>query len=131
MGIHGSSLLVGATGITIVGGSAVTMKSDAGKPNGIHVVDTSVSNLAVRPSSTFTSKAPSYTNGQVTKGKRDITHIRPKILSTGENIGQSVRISFEITHEITAAELLELKLQAVQHIMDAEYDDFYNYGVIV
>lgn len=129
--IAGMQLIVGATGITVVGGSAVTFKDDGTTiPNGIHVVDTSVATLLLRPHSTFKSKAASYSNGIPVKGKREITHVRPKTLADGTLAYPLFRGTFEVDPEITAAQFLELKLQAVQHIMDAELDDFYNYGTV-
>lgn len=131
MSINGVSLLVGCTAASVVGGSAIVMKDDAAEiPNGIHVVDTSVATAALRPHSTFKSKAASYANGKVVKGKRDITHVRPKTMSDGTVSYPLCRIGFEIDPEMTAAELLELKMQAVQHIIDAELDDFYTYGTV-
>jgi hypothetical protein len=131
MSINGITLLTGSTGITVTGGSAVVMKDDGATiPNGIHVVDTSVTMLATRPHSTFKSKAASYVNGMAIKGKREITHVRPKLLADDTVAYPLVRISFEIDPEFTAAELLELRQQAIQHIADAELDDFYKYGTV-
>jgi hypothetical protein len=129
--INGITLLSGATGISVTGGSSIVMKDDAAEiPNGIHVVDTSVSTSLLRPHSTFKSKAASYANGKAVKGRRDFIHVRPKTLSDDTVCYPLARVSFEIDPEMTAAELLELKLQAVQHIMDSELDDFYTYGTV-
>lgn len=131
MSINGISLLDGCTAASMTGGSAITMKDDgADVPNGIHVVDTSVTTVSLRPHSTFKSKAASVANGVPVKGKRDITHVRPKTRSDGTISYPLFRIGFELDAETTAAELLELKMQAVQHIIDAELDDFYSYGTV-
>lgn len=122
-------MVVGATGASVTGGSAVTMKDDSSDiPNGIHVVDTSITTMALRPHSTFKSKAASYANGIPVKGKREITHVRPKTLADGTYAYPLFRISFELDPEFTAAELLELQMQAVQHIIDTEASDFFTYG---
>lgn len=131
MAINGLTLLVGATGISVTGGSAVVMKDDAADiPNGVHVVDTSVTTAALRPHSTFKSKAASYANGKIVKGRREVSHVRPKAMSDGVVVYPLVRVNFELDPEMTAAELLELKLQAVQHIMDTELNDFYTFGTV-
>lgn len=131
MAINGISLLAGSTGVSITGGSAVIMKDDgASIPNGIHVVDTNVTTLSLRPHSTFKSKAASYANGTAVKGKREVTHVRPKTMSDDSIAYPLVRITFEVDPEMTAAELLELKQMAIQHISDSELDDFYTFGTV-
>lgn len=131
MALNGMNTLVGASGITITGGSAVVHKDDgADIPNGIHIVDTSVDTLSVRPHTTLKSRAPVNTNGTFSKGKREFTHVRPKVLSDDSVSYPLARVAFEITHETTDAELLELKLQTVQLIMDSDMDDFYKYGSV-
>lgn len=131
MAINGMILKSGATAVTLTGGSDVTYKDDGAEiQSGIHVVDTSVTSMALRPHSTFKSKAASYTNGVAAKGKREFTHVRPKVLSDSSMSYPLVRVTFEIDAEITAAELLELKMQAVQHIMDSDLNDFYNFGTV-
>lgn len=131
MPINGITLKKAATGVTIIGGTDAVMKDDGiDVANGIHVVDTTELDMSIRPNSSFKSKAPSYVNGKLTKGKRDFTHVRPKRLTDLSLCYPLFRGSFEIDHEITAAEFLELKLQAVQHIMDSELDDFYTFGTV-
>lgn len=127
--INGCTLKTGCTAVTLTGGSDVVMKDDGVEvPNGIHIVDTSNTNLVTRASSTFRSR-PANANSGV-KGKREVTHVRPKLKTDGKVSYPLYRGSFEIDAETTAAELLELKMQAVQHIMDTELDDFYNYGSV-
>jgi len=131
MPINGITLKSGATAVTLTGGSDIVLKDDGAEvSSGIHVVDTSVSAMATRPHSTFKSKAASFANGNAVKGKREFTHVRPKVLSDGQMSYPLVRATFEIDPECTAAELLELKIQAVQHIMDSELNDFYTYGTV-
>lgn len=131
MPIIGMTLKSGATAVTLTGGSDVIYKDDgADVQNGVHVVDTSVATVALRPHSTFKSKPATYTNGVAVKGKREITHVRPKTLSGGDINYPLFRISFELDPECSAAEMLELKMQAVQHIMDADLNDFFNYGTV-
>lgn len=129
MSINGITFKKGSTAITLTGGTDFVMKDDGVEiPGGIHVVDTSEANIAIRPSSTLKSRPANTSTG--VKGKREFTHVRPKIRSDLKLSYPLFRGTFEIDAETTAAELLELKLQAVQHIMDSELDDFYNYGSV-
>lgn len=131
MSIDGISVLKAATGITITGGSASVWESDGAKiDNGIHIVDTSESNFIVRKHATFKSRSPVLANGLYSKGKRDVTIVAPKILLDGSVSFPLYRGSFEFHPEMTAAERLELKMLAVQSIMDSETDNFYTFGSV-
>lgn len=132
MAIKSSSVLVGSTAVTLTGGSAHTMEQDSKVvPGGIHVVDTAVSDFTVRPHSTFSAVSPELlTDGTYTKGKRKVTHVRPKRLASTAISPNLIRIQAEIHPETTAAELLELRIQAVQHIMDADFDGFWSLGTV-
>lgn len=132
MAIKGSSILVGSTAVTLTGGSAHTMEEDSKVvPGGIHVVDTAVSDFTVRPHSTFSAVSPELlADGTYTKGKRKVTHVRPKRLASNAISPNLIRIQAEIHPETTDAEFLELKLQAVQHIMDADFNSFWSLGTV-
>lgn len=128
MPINNSTILVGATGVTISGGTAHTMIADSKSvPQGIHVVDSTVTDFATRPHSTFSASAsPVSRDGVYEKGKWNVSHVRPKLVSTGAYVGNVGRIALELHPETTAAELLEMKLQLVQCIMDSDFNDFWN-----
>jgi hypothetical protein len=129
MAINGMSLMEGASGISITGGSAVTWKTDGTDvPNGVRAVDTSETDLTIRPYAIFKTRNPSYTNGNLIKGYREITHVRPKVLTDETIVLPLGRAKIEFCHETTAAEYLELKLQLCQMIMDSDLDDFHDYG---
>jgi hypothetical protein len=130
MPIDGAELVVGATGASVTGGTAVTMIDDSlDIPNGIHVLDsTSVVSPGLRPHTTFRSKQASYANGKHQKGKREATHVRPKLLADGTPVYPLVRITIEPDYEMTDAELLELQMQGVQHFIDTEFANFWKFG---
>lgn len=130
MAIDGMSLLKGATGISITGGTAAVFESDGLKvSNGIHVVDTTVSDLTLCPHATFKNKPHSLqSDGSYSKGKREVNFTVPKVLASGQTSFQVSRNQFEIHPEMTDAEILELRLMTCQLIMDSELDNFFKYG---
>lgn len=131
MSINGMSILKGATGITLTGGTAAVFEDDGKEvKNGIHVVDTTVTDFLVRPYAIFSNRAPLLQKGVYTKGYREVT-IGTPFMHTDDTIKFPVyRGKFEIPPEATAAQILELKLLACQSIMDAELVNFYQYGSV-
>lgn len=133
MPINGMSLMKGATSITVVGGTATTYATDGLRVgNGIHVVDSSVSDLTMVPHATFKNKPHAIqSDGTYSKGRRDFNFSLPIVLSTGAKSYQVFRGTFEFHPEASAATILEMRLLACQMIMDAELDAYHKYGATV
>lgn len=132
MSINGISLQKGATGITVTAGTATVFTDDGlDVKGGIHVVDSTATNFITRPHMTFKNKpAALQSDGTWSKGKRDINLTTPIVLASGKTAFPVFRGTFEIHPEMTAAQILELRMLACQMIMDAELNDFYSYGSV-
>lgn len=130
MGINNSQIAEGATMIAS-GGTAKTFTSTGLKvPNGIQVADASVTTVTTRPTMTFTSTPETYDSKTKTwnRSRRDISSVRPKVLTSGAQEFPSVRVKASLHPEMTIAEITALRLQTAQAIMDSEYDSFWNSG---
>jgi len=132
MSIDGITLLNGATGVTVTGGTAAVFTPDGLEvKNGIHVIDTSVADKTVRPHATFKSKGfAAQPDGTYSKGTRSVNYTLPKSLASSKISYQVFRGTFEIHPEMSDAEILQIRLMACQLIMDAELDNFYNNGSV-
>lgn len=132
MSINGISLQKGATGITVTAGTATTYTDDGlDVKGGIHVVDSSATNFITRPHMTFKNKpAALQSNGTWSKGKRDFNVTTPIVLASGAVAFPVFRGTVELHPEMTAAQILELRMLACQMIMDSELSDYFAYGSI-
>lgn len=130
MSINGITLKAGATGHTIVAGTDRIYVNDGLRVlKGIHVVDSSATNLLLATHATlkntpFTQRA----DKTYTKGLREGNFTLPKTLASGLVDYQTFDWRFGLHPEITAAELLEIRMLAAQWILDAELDLFYRNG---
>lgn len=133
MSINGVSLQKGASGITVTGGTATVFATDGLKvANGIHVIDTTVTDLTLVPHATFKNKAHALQpDGRFSKGRRDFNFTLPIVLASGERSFQVFRGTFELHPEISAATILEMRMMACQLIMDAELNSYYSNGSLV
>ena len=133
MPINGMSLQKGATSITVVGGTATVFATDGLKvANGIHVIDTSVTDLTLVPHATFKSKPHALqSDGKYSKGRRDFNYTLPIILASGTRSFQVFRGMFEIHPEAPPAVQLEMRLMACQMIMNAGLNNYHTSGAIV
>lgn len=131
MPINGSSIQEGATGITVTAGSAKTYTQSGLKVvNGINVIDASVASVATRPNMTFKSN-PAVVDSKTGKWgreSREATATRPKVLTDGSQEFPSMRVKANLHPEMTQAEILALRLQTCQMIMDADFDSFWYTG---
>lgn len=128
--INGVTLKKGATGITVTAGTDAIYVSDGlDVKNGIHIVDSSATSFITRPHMTFKNRpAALQFDGSWSKGRRDMNVTTPIVLASGKTSFPVYRGTFELHPEMTDAQLLELKLLAVQAIMDLELADFYKFG---
>lgn len=132
MAINGISLLKGATGITVAAGTETVFSDDGlDVKNGIHVVDTTEANFIIRKHMTFKNKgAQLLPDGTYSKGKRDFNVTTPIVLASGKTSFPVFRGTMELHPEMTAAQILELRMLACQSIMDAELDSYYSIGSV-
>jgi len=132
MAINGITLMKGATGITVTAGTnAVYVDDGLEVKNGIHVVDSTATSFVTRPHATFKNRgAALQSDGTWSKGRRDFNITVPKTLASGAITFPVFRGTMELHPEMTAAEILELKMLACQIIMDSELADYYSFGSV-
>lgn len=132
MAINGITLMKGATGITVTAGTSAVYTDDGLEvKNGIHVVDSTATNFITRPHATFKNKpAALQPDGSWSKGRRDFNITTPIVLASGATSFPVFRGTMELHPEMTAAQILELKMLACQIIMDAELAEYFSYGSI-
>lgn len=132
MAINGITLLKGATGITVTAGIGTVFSDDGlDVKNGIHVVDTTEANFIIRKHLTFKNKgAQLLPDGTYSKGKRDFNVTAPFVLASGKTSFPVFRGTMELHPEMTAAQILELRILSCQAIMDAELDSYYSIGSV-
>lgn len=130
MPINGLTLKKAATGVTIVGGTDAVYTTDGlNVSNGIHVIDTTVTDLTLVPHATFKNKPHALQkDGTFSKAKKDINFTLPITLASGTKSYQVFRGTFELHPELTAAQVLEMRLTACQMIMNSGLDSFFKYG---
>lgn len=133
MPINGSSIMEGATGITVTSGTAKTYSQSGLKVvNGINVIDSSVASVTTRPSMTFKSN-PAVVDSRTGKWGRETREAiatRPKVLVDGSQEFPAIRVKANFHPEMTQAEILALRLHACQMIMDGDYDAFWYTGAL-
>lgn len=130
--IKNLEIMKDATSISVTGGVAAAFTPDGQTVlNGIHIVDTSVVDVKERPHATFKNRGHALQpDGTFSKGKRDFNLTKPKTLASGKTSFQVFRGSFEIHPELSAAEVLQLRYEAAQMIIDGELDDYFVYGSV-
>lgn len=130
--INGITLLKGATGITVTAGTSAVYTDDGLEvKNGIHVVDSTASSFITRPHATFKNRgAQLLPDGTYSKGRRDFNITTPIVLASGAVSFPVFRGTMELHPEMSAAQILELKMLACQCIMDSELVDYFSYGSV-
>jgi hypothetical protein len=130
MAIKGLVINETATSCAATGGSAITFVEGSREvKNGTYVIDSSEANFLLRKNASFISREPSLnSDGSYTKGKRQFTLVHPKQIADASLVHNLGRVQFELHPEMTAAEVLDLRLSVAQMIFVAAVDDFYNIG---
>lgn len=132
MPLNGISLLDAPTSVAWTGGTATVYDKDGTVvSNGLRVSDSSESDPRVRGHITFKGNPHrQLSDGSFNKAKRDIIITVPFALADGSYSYQVVRISMETHPEFEAASgvMDNLRHLAGQCILDAETDDFFDYG---
>lgn len=129
MPLNGMVFLQGGT-ITAAAGTSKTLTTDGQVvPNGLHLIDASVTDYRTRPNCTVKYKAPTLkADGSYTKAKYSFTGVRPMLSADGMTHFNLVRTEVEIHPEATAAELQILRSQGAQQLMDTDTDNFWSTG---
>jgi hypothetical protein len=132
MALNNISLLKGATGHTITGGVATTYQDDGLEvKSGIHLVDVSEPNFLLRPHGTFKNKpATLQSTGKFSKGVRGVNFTIPFLEADGTVSYPVFRGTFDLPPTMSVAQITEMRRMAAQQILDAEADNFYNFGTI-
>lgn len=130
MGLTTLSQLAGAT-VSVSGGTAKAFSPDNQKVvNGIHIVDTSVSDYRIRPYIVAKAKSPvEQADGSFTKDFRSAMEVIPFIDSKGKVQYDYIRVERAIHPESTNG--TELRKRGAQLCVAADLDAFYNVGSMV
>lgn len=129
MSLQHGEVLAGGT-LTASGGTAVTYTPDGQTiPNGIHLINAAVADYRVRPNVTFRYKIPVLdSQGVFSKDRKTSLLVMPKLLASGKIVFPLIRIEREVHPEMTAAEALELNIQAAQFLTRPDYAPFWATG---
>lgn len=130
MSLKNGSVMTGATGITVVAGSALALTTGPNQvQNGIQVIAAADTDYRIRRNATFKVKTPTLSaDGIYSKDKLSATYVAPKILASGKTVFNLVRVEREIHPESTAAEKSELLLIGAQLLNDSDYASFWSAG---
>jgi hypothetical protein len=133
MSISGITLMKGATGISVTGGTGTVHSADGLEvKSGIHVVDTTEANFILRPHGTFKNKpAARQQDGTWSKGIRNFNYTIPFLETDGSVSYPVFKGELNLPINMSVAMILQLRLMAAQSIMDSELDNYYNLGTIV
>lgn len=133
MSVKNATLLAGATGVTITGGTSKqwTLGGQTVRGNGVQIVDTTATDYRTRPHATLRSSEAVYNKAGICTEKaiRRASITRPKLLADGVSIDfPNGEVIMKIHPEMLDAEILEIKLHMVQTIMDPDFDNFWKFG---
>jgi len=128
------SILAGAT-VAATGGTAVNYEPD-GKdiPNGLHLINTAVSDFTTRPQLTARSKDPSRVigaNGAFVgygKDKRSVVLVEPFLAANGTLHFNLIRLEREVHPELSAASALDLLNKGAQLLTSTDTSGFWATG---
>lgn len=125
-----NAIILAGPAVAITGGTNRTL-SQAGPalPTGVHVIDTSIVDFRLQPTFDFVSRQPILQkDGTYVKSRRSVHIVRPKLLASGKYEPIAGDVVIKGHPEMTAAELLAMKIDLCQAIMDAEFDLFWSQG---
>lgn len=118
----GTNSATGGTSITYSTGPRVI-------PGGVQCQNNAVTDFRVRPTFVARYREPKLlVDGTWTKGKWSITFTIPKLLASGKTVLNIFRLEREVHPESTAAEALELNIQAAQFCFDTDFTAFWASG---
>lgn len=130
MAANSVTLKNNATSMTVVGGTDLVY-TEVGQTvaNGIVIAAAATADFRIRESIEFKNRNPVLQADKTwTKFKRSGKLLVPKILASGVTCFNLGRWDIEAHPESTAAEVLNLRLQSAQAMVQAALNDFYNSG---
>lgn len=132
MGVQNATLAVGATSMSVTGGTSKTFSAIGDTvPNGVRTVDTTATDFRTRTSITCRNKPEKLqADGTFSKFIRKVEICKPKILASGVVVKNWARVEIEAHPESTTAEVTDLALLAAQAASDSDYSGFILYGTL-
>lgn len=128
--IQNAIIVSDACTVSVTGGTNRTL-SQAGPvlANGVHVIDTSITDFRVQPTFDFVSRQPVLnSDGTYVKSRRSCHIVRPKLLASGKYETNSGDVIMKMHPESTAAEFAAMKKDLIQAIIDSDFDNFWQLG---
>lgn len=129
MGLQNGTILDGAT-VSASGGTSKTLVADGvDVVSGIHLIDSSNSDVTTQLSMTAKTKPATLDSktGKWTKSKSQLTVTIPQVIDTVQEF-PSVFITYSGHPKMTAAEKLRLRSIAAQTLVDADFTAFWDIG---
>lgn len=132
MSVQNATLAVGATSLSVTGGTSKTFSPTGDDvKNGIRVVDTSATDFRIRKSITVRNRSEALqSDGTYSKFIRKAELCVPKILASGSVVKTWVRVEIEAHPENTVAEVTDLQLLGGQILSDPDFTNFFLYGSV-
>lgn len=130
MALKNMSLLASAT-VAASGGSALVFADNGVTiPNGVQVVVPADTDYQTRRQVTFKYRPPTIDpkTGVYGKDKKSSTYVRPRVLTTGQVVFETIRIEREMHPVATAADCVEMNKIGAQLLVDTDTDAFWATG---
>lgn len=126
------SVANGATSMSVTGGTATAHSTDGQSvTNGIHCIDTTVSDFRVQPHVTFKHRKPQRrADGSYTKGVRSIIATFPTLKADGSVAFNVERYSAEYDPEVSVASQTNHRLRLAQMLTQSAFDGFHQTGSV-
>lgn len=132
MSVNNLSIMSGATGIAVTGGTSTDYVADGIViPSGVHVSVPADADFRTRRSMTFKAKMPTLVNGEYSKLKLSAVYVKPQILMSGKVVFNLIRIEREIHPELDLADATEFNLVGAQMLCDPETTNFWAAGSLL
>lgn len=132
MALTDITIMKDATGVTIVGGTALNFKEvGADIKNGILVADVTAADFSTRGTVTFRNReATMQSNGYYNKAKRSAVVSIPFTRADGSIAPNLVRVEMEYDPNTTQVMKDELKRRGIQAVTDSETQNFWDFGAL-
>lgn len=132
MGLASAGLSVGATSLSVTGGTVKTFTPDGQSVmNGIHVADNSETDFRVKKHITFKNRNPQrLSDGTYGKGKKDIILTVPYLDADGIVRFATFRYACEYDPVIPAATVKDGRYLMAQALFDTDIENFHAAGDI-
>lgn len=130
MGVQNATLAVGATSMSVTGGTTKTFSPTGDDvKGGIRIQDTSATDFRIKKTITLRNRSEALqAGGTYSKFIRKCEICVPKVLADGSVVKQWVRIEIEAHPESTAAEITDLSLLGGQAVTQSSFANFFLYG---